>query len=156
MCEISDIVFLQETLLFSHELSMLSTLHPEFEGMGVSAIDSTSGIITGRPFGGVAILIRKKLRQYCNFIFYDDPRITGLEIKCVLDSVHLINVYLPYQCHDNYDDYVEYLGKISAIIEGCATSKLAVIGDFNAAVETNFERELLTFCTDRGLIISDY
>ena len=69
LCEISDIVFLQETLLFSHELSMLSTLHPEFEGMGVSAIDSTSGIITGRPFGGVAILIRKKLRQYCNFIF---------------------------------------------------------------------------------------
>ena len=60
LCEISDIVFLQETLLFSHELSMLSTLHPEFEGMGVSAIDSTSGIITGRPFGGVAILIRKK------------------------------------------------------------------------------------------------
>ena len=156
LCEISDIVFLQETLLFSHELSMLSTLHPEFEGMGVSAIDSTSGIITSRPFGGVAILIRKKLRQYCNFIFYDDPQITGLEIKCVLDSVHLINVYLPYQCHDNYDDYVEYLGKISAIIEGCATSKLAVIGDFNAAVETNFERELLTFCTDRGLIISDY
>ena len=46
LCEISDIVFLQETLLFSHELSMLSTLHPEFEGMGVSAIDSTSGIIT--------------------------------------------------------------------------------------------------------------
>ena len=65
-------------------------------------------------------------------------------------------MYLPYQCHDNYDDYVEYLGKISAIIEGCATSKLAVIGDFNAAVETNFERELLTFCTDRGRIISDY
>ena len=46
LCEISDIVFLQETLLFSHELSMLSTLHPEFEGMGVSAIDSTSAIIT--------------------------------------------------------------------------------------------------------------
>ena len=48
---------------------MLSTLHPECKGMGVSAIDSTSGIFTGRPFGGVAILIRKTLRQYCNFIF---------------------------------------------------------------------------------------
>ena len=75
-----------------------------------------------------------------------------MDIKCVLDSVHLINVYLPYQCHDNYDDYVEY----SAIIEVCATSKIAVIGDFNAVVETNFERELLTFCTGKGLIISDY
>ena len=73
LCEISDIVFLQETLLFPHELSMLSTLHPDFEGMGVSAIDSTSGIITittGRPFGGVAILSRKILRQYYNYIFF--------------------------------------------------------------------------------------
>ena len=60
-----DIVFLQETLLFTHELSILSTLHPQFEGMGVSAIDSSSGIITGRPYGGVAILIRKKLREHC-------------------------------------------------------------------------------------------
>ena len=148
--------FYRKTLLFSHELTVLSTLHSEIEGMCVSAIDSTSGIITGRPFGGVVILIRKTLRQYCNVIFYDDPQVTGLEIKCVLDSVHLLNVYLPYQCHDNYDDYVEYLDKISANIEGCVTSKLAVIGDFNAAVESNFERELLTFCKDRGLIISDY
>ena len=83
MCEKSDVVFLQETLLFTHELSILSTLHPDFKGMGVSAIDSTSGIISGRPFGCVAILIRKKLRQYCtsNFLFYDDARIIGLELK---------------------------------------------------------------------------
>ena len=67
LCDMSDIVFLQETLLFTHELSILSTLHPEFEGMGVSAIDSSSGIITGRPYGGVAILIRKNLRQHLLF-----------------------------------------------------------------------------------------
>ena len=35
LCEKSDIVFLQETLLFTHELSILSTLHTDFEGMGV-------------------------------------------------------------------------------------------------------------------------
>ena len=43
-----------------------------------------------------------------------------------------MNVYLPYQCHDNFDIYVEYARKISAILD-CTTSKLAVIGDFNAA-----------------------
>ena len=48
LCDMSDIVFLRETLLLTHELSILSTLHPEFEGMGVSAIDRSSGIITGR------------------------------------------------------------------------------------------------------------
>ena len=55
LCDNSDIVFLQETLLFPHELSVLSTAHPEFEGMGVSAIDTTERIIVGRPYGGVAI-----------------------------------------------------------------------------------------------------
>ena len=74
--------------------------------MGVSAIGSSSGIFTGRPYGGVAILIRKKLRQHCNFVFYDNARIIGLELKLLFDSIHLLNVYLPYQCHDNYDVYV--------------------------------------------------
>ena len=94
------------------------------------------------------MFIQKKLRQYYNFVFNDDPQITRLEIKCLSDSLHLLNVYLPYQCHDNYDDYVEYMGKLSAIAEGCTSSKLAILGNFNAAVETTFKTELLTFCTD--------
>ena len=65
LCDNSDIGFLQETLLFLHELFVLSTAHPEFEGMGVSAIDATEIIIVGRPYGGVAIFIRKELREYC-------------------------------------------------------------------------------------------
>ena len=93
--------------------------------MGVSAIDSISGIISGRPFEGVAILIRKKLRQNCAFLFYDDARIIGLELKFLSDNTYLLNVYFRYQCHNNYDDYVEYIAKIiSAIIEDCSTSKL--------------------------------
>ena len=34
----SDIVFLQETLLFPHELCVLSNVHPEFESMPVLLI----------------------------------------------------------------------------------------------------------------------
>ena len=89
-------------------------------------VDSKFGIISGRPFGGVAILIRKKLRQYCNFLFYDDARIIGLELKFLSENIYLLN----------YGFYVEYIGKISAIIEDCSTSKLAIIGDFNANVVT--------------------
>ena len=61
----SDIVFLQETFSHPHELLVLSTIYPELEGMWVSAIDTTPGVITGRPYRGVAILIRKRLRMYC-------------------------------------------------------------------------------------------
>ena len=156
LCDNSDIVFLQETLLFPHELSVLSTAHPEFEGMGVSAIDTTERIIVGRPCGGVAILIRKELREYCNFLFYDDPRIMGIEVKSITDCIYFMNVYMPYQCTDNYDCYVEYLGKISAILEECTTTKIAIVGDFNAAVSTSFETEFLALCESQNLVISDY
>ena len=35
----------------------------------MSAVDSSSGIISGRPFGDVAILIQKKMSHYSNFVF---------------------------------------------------------------------------------------
>ena len=42
---------------------------------------------------------------------------------------------MPYQCDDNYDFFVEYIGKISSLIEESAASNLIVLGDFNAAVD---------------------
>ena len=137
-------------------MPVLSNIHPEFEGMGISAIDDTSNILTGRPYGGVAILIRKLLRPVCEFEFYDDTRMIGLEVKHLKERLYFINVYLPYQCPDNYDVYAEYLGKISAIVEDCHSTKIAIIGDFNAAVGTTFEDELLELCTHHKLIIADY
>ena len=65
-------------------------------------------------------------------------------------------MYLPYQCPDNYDLYVEYLGKLSTIVEDCHSTKIAIIGDFNATVSTAFEYEVLELCTQHKLIISDY
>ena len=85
ICERFDIIFLQETLLFKHELPVLSNIHSEFEGMGISAIDGTSNILAGRSYGGVAILIRNLLRPVCEFEFYDDTRMIGLEVKHLKD-----------------------------------------------------------------------
>ena len=39
---------------------------------------------------------------------------------------------------------------------GLSCSKIAIIGDLNAAVGTTFEDELLELCTKHELIISDY
>ena len=66
------------------------------------------------------------------------------------------NVYLPYQYDDNYDVFVEYIGKLSALIDEVSTSNLILPGDFNAAVNTTFESELVDLCTSYKLIISDY
>ena len=142
LCEQFDIIFLQETLLFKHELPVLSNIHPEY--FSWSSLWRSCYCNT------------KTFRPVCEFEFYDDTCMIGLEVKHLKERLYFINVYLPYQCPDNYDLYAEYLGKISAIVEDCYSTKIAIIGDFNAAVGTTFEDELLELCTHHKLIIADY
>jgi len=61
LCGVSDLVLLQEHWLLPHELCYLSNIHPDFLAIGLSAIDLSNGILTGRPYGGTAILYRKTL-----------------------------------------------------------------------------------------------
>ena len=67
-----------------------------------------------------------------------------------------MNVYLPYQCEENIDDYMLYLGKLSSIINQCNTPYICIVGDFNAKINSKFEHELLTFVKSDKLHISDY
>ena len=60
LCKHNDLIFLQEIWLFKFELNLISTIHPEFEAYGISAIKDSDEIINGRPYGGLAILIRKQ------------------------------------------------------------------------------------------------
>ena len=104
LCNKHDIVFLQETLLFKHELNVLSKVHPDFKRIGISAIDDTCNILSGRPYGGLAIFNKRKIRTICDFIFYDDTLIMGIQIKN--ECLYFVNVYLLYQRPDHYDLYV--------------------------------------------------
>ena len=64
---------------------------------------------------------------------------------------------MPFQHDYNYAMFMECIGKISASIEESDISNFIILGDFNAAVDTAFESELLEFCTSYDLsIISDY
>ena len=65
-------------------------------------------------------------------------------------------LYMPYQCLDNQELYMEYIGKISAIVEDSSTSNVILLGDFNADVDTLFETELMEMCDSLNLLISDY
>ena len=42
LCDSCDIVFLQEIWLFSEELCMLSQVHLDFEGYGLSAMNTSN------------------------------------------------------------------------------------------------------------------
>ena len=156
LCNSYDLIFLQEIWLFQHELPLLSNICSDFEGFGTTAMDISNGIMSGRPYGGVAVLVRKSIRKECQVHTFDDSRLLGITVNTSDMPCYFLNVYMPYQCDDNYDLFVEYIGKISSIIEESVTSNLIVLGDFNAAVDTVFESELLEMCKSHQLVVSDY
>ena len=134
-------------------MPILSKIDSEFEGFGLSAIDDTTNIVQGRPYGGIAIIIRKKYRSMTQFHTYQCARLLGVALTCNDVSMLFISVYMPYQCKDNFELFMEYIYKISALIEESLASNNAIIGDFEAAIDTQFDVELQGLCNNLSLVI---
>ena len=155
LCNECDIIFLQETWLHTDELAILHSIHPQFEGYGTSAMDSQEKVLSGRPYGGIGILWRKNLSHVCKLVNLDDSRLLALRIASGKDSLYLVNVYLPYFSHENYDTYMYYLGRLNAIVSELPSTKISFIGDFNAHINGTFYKELINFCQNMNFVLSD-
>ena len=157
LCDVSDVLFLQEHWLFPHDLAILNVVHNEFTAFGCSSIDSSDRVILGRPFGGVAVLWRSKLAPLVRPVSFDDDRIIGLECNLDGHKLLLLGVYLPYDTRHNFDQYVYYLAKLKGIIDDFGSPNVCVVGDFNADVikRSDFGRELESFCHEAHLRIAD-
>ena len=86
---------------------------------------------------------------------YDDDRLLGLMFNLEETSVLLLNVYLPTESANNYDDYMSYLGKIVSIANDPDVDAICILGDFNASPGTGFFRELEIVCSENDLVIAD-
>ncbi len=135
----------------------MSNIHTDYIGNGVSSIDDEARINVGRPHGGVGILWKRTLNKYCTFKKYDCDRIVSVEFKCGSFMALFVCVYMPFDCSDNYDDYMFYLNKLMTIIDNFPSPYVFVTGDFNAniSVPSRFGRELQTACSENVLCISD-
>ena len=162
LCKFSDIVFLQETWLTDKEIPILSQISNDFYAKGISSIDTSSHLLSGRPYGGLAILWKKTIGAFIKPRLFDDSRVMGIEISSGINHTILaLNVYLPFSCHENLNEYVNYLCRINGIMETAGTSLCMALGDFNADLSNRrvshlFGRELLSFCNLENLIINDY
>ena len=162
LCNMSDLVLLQETWLSHSEVNLLQNLHDEFYADAISSFRDDA-LLVGRPHGGLAILWRKKLAHHLKVEKYDDPRILGINL-CSGDSLQhtlILNVYLPCdtgsQLDSNYDEFMNTLGKVLAIVQDSSALAVHIVGDFNACFKrkTLFGKELITLCDENHLIISD-
>ena len=53
-----DIICLQETFLSKQDLSCLNVIHKDFQGVGASSTDTREKLISGHPYGGVAMMYK--------------------------------------------------------------------------------------------------
>ena len=129
-------IFLQETWLAKQTLDKLTDISDNHFACGI-AEDYTKGITSGRPYGGTAILWNKKLNA--KIFMNQDQSIIGREVCLGSSSLNFLNVYMPYYCCDsNYDEYINYLCKISTFCDETDSPNVLIVGDFNACPNNNF------------------
>ena len=71
--------------------------------------------------------------------------------------IYIICVHLPYDCDDNYDEFIAHLEELKLIIGESITSSIFIVRDFNCDLNRNF---VLTdgfknFLKDSEAILSD-
>ena len=155
-----DILCLQETFLSKQDLSCLNVIHKDFQGIGASSTDTRDKLITGHPYGGVAILYKTKFAKCISPIYFNLDWIIGISINSGRNKHVILCVYLKSVSggHDDHKEiYQGQLEELKHIISDLDTTSVSIIGDVNADL-VNISHPhgplLKRFINDNGLIIS--
>ena len=122
----NDIICLQETWYTKQDLAHLNTFHPHFHGTGVATIDNRDSLYHGHPPGGVSILWRKKYDRFITPITFEVDWLTGILFNQDGKKYAVLSVYMPYECKENEDKYIEKLGVLHAILSELETSCVSI------------------------------
>ena len=155
LCSGNEIIALQETWLLPHDLPLCDTIHPDFCAFATSSVDVGAGVVRGRPYGGLAFLYRRSVEPLVTPISFEEDRVLGLMFKDDNRSILFLNVYMPTQSNENYDQYISTLGRVMALIHEQGADAVCVLGDFNAKPNSLFYEELVRHCSDNSLIVCD-
>ena len=103
LCSDYDLIFLQEHWLLKQDLYKLDMIDSNFKSNGLSSMDqkSESGILVGRPFGGVGCLWRKNLSNSISMIQSNAShgRLISINLKFGSLDIIITNTYFPYYKH---------------------------------------------------------
>jgi len=157
LCESHDIVCIQEHWLLPHELSLLSSIHIDFYSVGSSAVDISSDVLVGRPYGGTAILYRKSLANVVNILPSSNLSITGIIISTSDFPLLFLTVYMPTEYNDDecLEKYIDVCAHLNAIITDSCTRHVFVAGDFNCQPGSRLYGVLSHFINDNNLVVTD-
>ena len=83
--------------------------------------------------------------------------LTGIQMQFGNQIYVLICVYMPYQCSENEDIYLENFGIIKAIIDELECRCISLVGDWNSNISDSaslFGNHVRSFCSENNLLLS--
>lgn len=155
LCVAADVIALQETWLLPHDIAFLGQINDDFAFTGNSAVDTSAGVLRGRPYGGVALLWRKSLFPSVTVVSCNNVRLAAIKIVSQDRSILIFSVYMPTDSNDNVTVFTDCLSEISAIIESNNVQSVIILGDFNAHPGELFGSEMLSFCEEQCWTCAD-
>lgn len=117
LLENCDILCLQETFFMKEDLEKLNSINDHFHGAGESTTGNGMEIVRGRIPGGVTILWNKKLDNLINVIRLDVNWCITIQFTYKDKEFVILNVYTPYECHQNEDEYLNRLAFVNSFVE---------------------------------------
>jgi exonuclease III len=147
------ILLLQEHWLADAQLTLLGKISAEFCFTGVSGFGNTE-VLTGRPYGGCAILWQSSLLANVCPLSVVSNRVCAARVCLESVKLLLINVYMPFEDgNDKTDEFINVLSVVEDLIESNCDYHVVLGGDFNV----DFHRDrvhtalLSGFCENVGL-----
>jgi len=129
LCNVYDIVYIQEHWLAPFDLEQLSNVSSTMTVYASSAMDKeiSTGCLKGRPYGGVGILVNNTLASEVRLV-----RAANRYIILQLGQILLINVYLPSVSTVGRDDvFIDCLSSIMNDIADIDSIGVIFGGDMN-------------------------
>ena len=126
--------------------------------MGAATIDETHRIIQGHYPGGVALLWKKEISTSIKKLDFNADWAVAIEINLGSRTLVILNIYMPFQCIQNREQYIDNLWNIYSFIDSINTTNFMIIGDWNANLGQNgnslFGPIMMDFCEENVLVVS--
>ena len=146
LCGNVDVIFVQEHWLAPFDLHRLYNFCDDYICFASSAMDEviSSSCLHGRPFGGVAILVKKSLGSSSKLV-----KASSRYIIVKIGDVLFINVHLPCVSTPNCSDVVfDCLSSILNDIGDVHYSHIIFGGDLNVAIARDNDNDLCVVLHD--------
>ena len=148
---------LQEHWLADEQLCVLGDISDLFLYTGVSGFDSVD-VLSGRPYGGCAILWRSDLSFVAENIITHSRRVCAIRLTSDIYKLLLFSVYLPHEGGELLtDEFMFQLDVIDNVLSENSDCHVVVAGDFNVDFARGWVHTAILdgFCDKNGLIPAD-